>query len=109
MPRRAPEWIRERRLRLAELHAVKSVARSHRLSTVCEEARCPNRSECFGRGTATFLLLGDVCTRACGFCAVKTGLPAGPPDPQEAARVADAVKGATELAGPSPVPVLKRR
>src|SRR5437016_2349714 len=45
LPRRAPEWIRERRLKLAELHAVKSVARSHRLSTVCEEARCPNRSE----------------------------------------------------------------
>jgi lipoic acid synthetase len=61
------------------------------LHTVCEEARCPNLGECWNRGTATFMILGDVCTRACGFCAVKTGLPARPPDPEEARRVADAV------------------
>jgi lipoic acid synthetase len=61
------------------------------LHTVCEEARCPNIGDCWNRGTATFMILGDVCTRACGFCAVKTGLPAGPPDMAEAARVADAV------------------
>ena len=61
------------------------------LHTVCEEARCPNLGECWNRGTATFMILGDVCTRACGFCAVKTGLPALPPDVGEAARVADAV------------------
>ena len=61
------------------------------LHTVCEEARCPNLGECWNRGTATFMILGDVCTRACGFCAVKTGLPGLPPDPMEAARVADAV------------------
>jgi lipoic acid synthetase len=61
------------------------------LHTVCEEARCPNLGECWNRGTATFMILGDVCTRACGFCAVKTGLPALPPDVREAARVADAV------------------
>jgi lipoic acid synthetase len=61
------------------------------LHTVCEEARCPNLGECWNRGTATFMILGDVCTRACGFCAVKTGLPALPPDAREAARVADAV------------------
>ncbi|PYQ43323.1 MAG: lipoyl synthase, partial [Acidobacteria bacterium] len=59
--------------------------------TVCEEARCPNIGDCWNRGTATFMILGDVCTRACGFCAVKTGLPARPPDPEEAGRVADAV------------------
>jgi lipoyl synthase len=61
------------------------------LHTVCEEARCPNIGECWNRGTATFMILGDVCTRACGFCAVKTGLPRLPPDPEEPRRVADAV------------------
>ena len=90
-PRRAPEWIRARRLKLVDLHAVKSVARSRDLSTVCEEARCPNRGECFSRGTATFLLLGDVCTRACGFCDIATGRPAAP-DPFEPARVAEAAR-----------------
>jgi lipoyl synthase len=86
---RAPAWIRERKLDLSQLHAIKSLARSHGLSTVCEEARCPNRSECFARGTATFLLLGDVCTRACGFCDIATGRPAAP-DPFEPARLAAA-------------------
>jgi lipoyl synthase len=61
------------------------------LHTVCEEARCPNLGECWNRGTATFMILGDVCTRACGFCAVKTGLPEAPPDAREPLRVADAV------------------
>ena len=88
---RAPEWIRAKRLRLGQLHDVKSVMRSSRLSTVCEEARCPNRGECFSRGTATFLLLGDVCTRACGFCDIATGKP-GPVDPMEPFRVAAAVR-----------------
>jgi lipoic acid synthetase len=62
------------------------------LHTVCEEAHCPNLGECWARGTATFMILGDVCTRACGFCAVKTGLPGAPPDLGEPARVADAVE-----------------
>jgi lipoic acid synthetase len=61
------------------------------LHTVCEEARCPNLGECWSRGTATFMILGDVCTRACGFCAVKTGLPGTPPDPDEPRRVGEAV------------------
>jgi lipoic acid synthetase len=61
------------------------------LHTVCEEARCPNLGECWNRGTATFMILGDVCTRACGFCAVKTGLPGAAPDPDEPRRVAEAV------------------
>jgi lipoic acid synthetase len=90
-PRRAPEWIRARRLKLVDLLAVKAVARSRDLSTVCEEARCPNRGECFSRGTATFLLLGDVCTRACGFCDIATGRPAAP-SPFEPARVAEAAR-----------------
>jgi lipoic acid synthetase len=61
------------------------------LNTVCEEAHCPNLGECWSRGTATFMILGDVCTRACGFCAVRTGLPGRPPDPGEPRRVAEAV------------------
>ena len=90
LPSRAPDWIRERKLRLADLHAVRSVMRSNGLHTVCEEARCPNRGECFSRGTATFLLLGDVCTRACGFCDIRTGRPL-PVDPMEPWRVKSAV------------------
>jgi lipoic acid synthetase len=88
---RAPEWIRARKLRLADLHEVKGVMRRHGLHTVCEEARCPNRGECFAAGTATFLLLGDVCTRACGFCDIATGRPR-PVDPLEPARVRSAVE-----------------
>jgi lipoic acid synthetase len=67
------------------------MVRELRLHTVCEEARCPNVGDCWNRGTATFMILGDVCTRACGFCAVKTGLPGAPPDPEEPRRVAEAV------------------
>jgi lipoic acid synthetase len=84
-----PPWIRERKLRLADLHPVRSLMREHDLRTVCEEARCPNRGECFARGTATFLLLGDICTRACGFCHIANGRPA-PPDPAEPAHVREA-------------------
>ncbi|MGH9315822.1 MAG: lipoyl synthase [Thermoanaerobaculia bacterium] len=91
LPVRAPDWIREKRMRLAELHAVKRVMRRHSLHTVCEEARCPNRGECFSRGTATFLLLGDVCTRACGFCDIASGRPR-PVDPSEPFRLAHAAQ-----------------
>jgi lipoic acid synthetase len=91
LPVRAPEWIREKALDLGELHAIKRTMRARGLHTVCEEARCPNRSECFSRGTATFLLLGDVCTRACGFCDIRNGVPTFD-DPGEPARVADAVR-----------------
>jgi lipoic acid synthetase len=90
-PLRAPEWIRQQKLRLEDLHGVKKLMRSHGLHTVCEEARCPNRGECFARATATFLLLGDVCTRACGFCDIATGKPA-PVDPMEPWRVKSAVE-----------------
>ena len=89
LPVRAPEWIRDRKIRLADLHEVKAVMRARSLHTVCEEARCPNRGECFSRGTATFLLLGDVCTRACGFCDIANGRPR-PVDPGEPGRVAQA-------------------
>jgi lipoic acid synthetase len=91
LPVRAPDWIRERKLRLADLHEIKTVMRENALHTVCEEACCPNRGECFARGTATFLLLGDVCTRACGFCDIANGKPR-PVDPGEPWRVRSAVE-----------------
>lgn len=84
-----PAWIRERKLQLGSLHEVRSLLRQGRLSTVCEEARCPNRTECFARKTATFLICGDVCTRGCGFCNVESGRPR-PLDPGEPASVAQA-------------------
>jgi lipoic acid synthetase len=69
-----PEWIRTK-YAYSELRGTKSKLRSHGLFTVCEEARCPNRGECFKRPTATFMILGPVCTRNCGFCAVSSGEP----------------------------------
>ena len=81
MPPRLPPWIREKKLNLGSLHEIKSLLRENRLHSVCEELACPNRSECFNRGTATFMILGDVCTRACGFCNVTTGRPYAPPFP----------------------------
>jgi lipoyl synthase len=86
-----PDWIRARAPMGERYERLKSLMQDLDLHTVCEEARCPNMGECWNRGTATFMILGDVCTRACGFCAVKTGLPGAPPDPMEAVRVADAV------------------
>ncbi len=86
-----PEWLRVK-LPGGESYArLKSVIRELDLHTVCEEARCPNVAECWGQGTATFMILGDVCTRSCGFCAVTTGLPTTL-DFAEADRVANAVK-----------------
>lgn len=86
-----PPWIREKKLRLDDLHTVKARMRLGKLSTVCEEARCPNRTECFERRTATFLIAGDVCTRACGFCHIASGKPA-PLDPREPASLAAAAR-----------------
>jgi lipoic acid synthetase len=86
-----PAWIKARAPLGENYERLKALMRGLDLHTVCEEAHCPNLGECWDRGTATFMILGDVCTRACGFCAVKTGLPERPPDPFEAVRVADAV------------------
>ena len=86
-----PAWIKARAPMGANYERLRGLMRELDLHTVCEEARCPNVGECWNRGTATFMILGDVCTRACGFCAVKTGLPGLPPDPEEPRRVADAV------------------
>ena len=88
-----PAWIRERKLRLGDLHGVRGVVHRGRLHTVCDEARCPNRSECFARGTATFLVMGDVCTRSCRYCAVAHGRPRplDPDEPRELAAAAAAM------------------
>ena len=85
-----PEWIRARRLQLGELHEIKKRMRSGGLHTVCEEARCPNRSECFSRGTATFLINGRVCTRNCSYCSIAHGRPPAL-DPDEPRQLAEAV------------------
>jgi lipoic acid synthetase len=85
-----PAWIRARKLRLGDLHDIRSVMARGRLHTVCDEARCPNRSECFSRGTATFLIMGDVCTRSCRYCSIAHGRPR-PLDPEEPAELARAV------------------
>ncbi|MGE5236978.1 MAG: lipoyl synthase [Acidobacteriota bacterium] len=82
--------MRERKLRLGELHEVRNVMARGRLHTVCDEARCPNRGECFSRGTATFLIMGDVCTRSCRYCAIAHGRPRAL-DPEEPANLARAV------------------
>ncbi|HYM00547.1 MAG TPA: lipoyl synthase [Blastocatellia bacterium] len=71
--RRLPEWLRKPQRHAETDHELKRMLRTRGLHTVCEEARCPNRDECFSRGAATFMILGDVCSRSCGFCAVKTG------------------------------------
>lgn len=85
-----PPWLKVRFRPSEEYERVRRAVREGGLHTVCEEARCPNIGECWGRGTATFMILGDVCTRSCGFCAVKTGRPAGL-DTDEPRRVALAV------------------
>ena len=87
---RMPEWIRQQLGGEAAYGKTAATVKRQSLHTVCEEARCPNRAECWSRGTATFMLLGDTCTRACGFCNVKTGRP-GELDTDEPRRVAEAV------------------
>jgi len=84
---RLPPWIAQERVRLGDLHRMKTDLRTSGLHTVCEEARCPNRTHCFTLGTATFLLMGGVCTRACGFCSIQSGQPKAlnPLEPQETA------------------------
>ncbi len=93
LARERPAWMKVRapsgNTRFAEL---KGIMREGGLHTVCEEARCPNIGECWGRGTATFQIMGEVCTRACRYCAVTSGRPEGAPEPLEPMRVARAVE-----------------
>ena len=88
--RRHPDWIRARLPSGDNYHDLKSLLRGLTLNTVCEEARCPNIGECWEQRTATIMILGDICTRACGFCAIKTGRPTWSDD-DEPRRVAEAV------------------
>jgi len=87
-----PAWLKIRPPGGARYAALKSQLRERGLHTVCEEARCPNVEECWSGGTATLMLLGDTCTRACAFCAVKTARRPPPPDPAEADKAAQSVR-----------------
>jgi lipoyl synthase len=85
---RLPEWLRKPRTHFESVHHLKSEFRMLNLHTVCESARCPNMHECFHRGTATFMILGNLCTRGCGFCSVPKSAHPGALDPDEPANVA---------------------
>lgn len=87
---RKPDWIRIRVSSSPEVERIKKLLRKNSLSTVCEEANCPNLSECFGGGTATFMIMGDICTRRCPFCDVGHGKP-NPLDPEEPKNLAEAI------------------
>ena len=93
LQRSRPPWMTVRAPSPTGRHAeLRGIMRGAGLHTVCEEARCPNIGECWGRGTATFQILGDVCTRACRYCAVTSGRPEAAPEPLEPLRVARAVE-----------------
>jgi lipoyl synthase len=91
MHERRPDWLKIRLRTDGPFVELRSMVRELRLNTVCTEARCPNIYECWNAGTATFMILGDTCTRRCGFCSVTSGRPAPGVDPAEPARVAEAV------------------
>ena len=88
---RKPDWVRVRAPSGESYDKIKGLLRNHNLHTVCEEAHCPNVAECWGGGTATFMLMGDTCTRGCRFCMVKSGNPHGTLDAFEPVKVADAI------------------
>jgi len=89
---RKPDWLRARFPAGGKYEEVRRNVKQHRLATVCEESKCPNIGECWNNGTATIMLMGEVCTRACRFCSVDTGNPRGWLDPEEPANVADSVR-----------------
>ena len=89
---RKPPWLKRRIPSGASFRKIHGILKEWRLHTVCQEAHCPNLGECFSNGTATFIILGDQCTRNCRFCAVSHG-PTMPPDPEEPRRVSEAVSG----------------
>jgi lipoic acid synthetase len=88
---RLPDWIKDKLSRKKQAETLKNILKSRNLHTVCEEAKCPNIGECFGGGTATFLIMGQVCTRSCGFCSISKGIPE-PLDKFESVRIAEQVK-----------------
>jgi lipoic acid synthetase len=90
-PLRKPDWIRVRASNHENINRIKRILREQNLHTVCEEAACPNLSECFGHGTATFMILGDICTRRCPFCDVAHGRPK-PPNAEEPGHLATVIR-----------------
>jgi lipoic acid synthetase len=86
-----PSWLKVKLPTGEEYTNVRKIVSEHKLHTICESGNCPNMGECWGAGTATFMILGNICTRSCGFCAVKTGKPL-PADIEEPTRVANSVK-----------------
>jgi len=89
---RKPDWLRVQVPPAPQFRATAGLVERLRLHTVCDEARCPNKGECFAAGTATFLILGDECSRACGFCSVRHGRPGGAVDADEPRRVAESAR-----------------
>jgi lipoic acid synthetase len=89
--RRLPEWLKMQRASGEDYSRVKHIVNDNRLHTICTSGNCPNIGECWNAGTATFMILGDICTRACKFCATKTGKP-HPPDPDEPERLAESIR-----------------
>ncbi len=87
-----PAWLRRPLGKASELSSVQQIIKQRQIHTICEEGRCPNRGECYAQGTATFLLMGPICTRACGFCQVDKGHAPMPLDAQEPQKVAEAVQ-----------------
>ena len=88
---RKPDWLKIRLHRTAEYAEVRHIVEQHNLHTICSSGRCPNQAECWSRRTATFMILGDICTRGCRFCATQTGRPLAP-DANEPQQVAESVK-----------------
>ncbi len=88
--KRKPDWLKIKRLESEDFIEIRKILKENKINTVCEEARCPNIFECWNSKSVTFLILGDVCTRGCGFCSVKKGFP-DPPSNQDSERVASAV------------------
>ena len=86
-----PDWLRVKLPTGGNYLKVREIVSKHKLHTICQSGNCPNMGECWGAGTATFMILGNICTRSCGFCAVATGRPL-PVDPEEPKRVAESVK-----------------
>ena len=104
-PLRKPDWIRIRLTANPEVDRIKGILRQRKLASVCEEASCPNLSECFSHGTATFMIMGEICTRRCPFCDVAHGKP-NPLDPDEPRQLAEAEtlqRQARRLRQPAPV------
>jgi len=89
--RRLPEWLKMQRASGENYSKVRNLVRDNHLHTICTSGNCPNIGECWNAGTATFMILGDICTRACKFCNTKTGKPL-PPDPDEPQRLAESIK-----------------